>query len=183
MLPPAAALATVLLLAGCVPTDPIITPEPAPDATPIFASDEEALAAATEAYKKYLAVSDAITADGGAGADRVVDYVSAEQLPIELESFKKLEESHRRTDGTTNFDVTSLQKYVDGKDGTASVVVYVCVDVSTVRVVDETGADVTPANRVDRVPLEVEFQVTSNEPREILIARSETWSGNDFCQN
>ena len=48
-----AALAVVLLLTGCSLASPEVAPTPTPSATPVFASEEEALAAAEEAYAAY----------------------------------------------------------------------------------------------------------------------------------
>ena len=59
-----------LLLSGCLPQQPTATPPPEATAAPIFASDEEALAAATAAYAAYLAMSDQILKDGGKDPDR-----------------------------------------------------------------------------------------------------------------
>jgi len=178
----AAGLALVLLLAGCVPPDPIITPEPGPGATPVFASDEEALAAATDAYAKYLKVSDEITNDGGMGAERISSLVTPEQFLRELDGFKKLQVEGLRTQGSSTSAVKGLQRYVDSSSGTAEVVIYVCVDVSAVRILNGSGQDVTRAGRPDTIPLEVEFEVTQKIPTEMTISRSEPWSGNDFCQ-
>ncbi len=55
----------VLLLSGCLPPQTTVTPTPEATAAPVFASDEEALAAATAAYAAYLAMSDQIFAEGG----------------------------------------------------------------------------------------------------------------------
>ena len=53
----AAVGALALVLTGCVGS-PAPTPSPTPtEAAPIFASDEEALAAAIEAYERYRAAS------------------------------------------------------------------------------------------------------------------------------
>ena len=60
----AAALAVALVLVGCVPTTTPASPAPRPSATPVFATEAEALAAATEAYAAYVRVSDQILADG-----------------------------------------------------------------------------------------------------------------------
>ena len=53
-----------LVVAGCAATpSPTAAPTPSADAAdPIFASDEEALAAAVEAYERYRAVSQQIAA-------------------------------------------------------------------------------------------------------------------------
>ncbi|MBX3309754.1 MAG: hypothetical protein KF739_04880 [Cryobacterium sp.] len=177
----AAGLAVVLLLAGCVPPDPIITPEPGPGATPVFASDEEALAAATDAYAKYLKVSDEISADGGSAPERLAPLVTPKQLVTETDAFADLSKSGSTTKGVSAFEVFQLQRYEDLGDGSASVSIYVCLDVGNVRVIDKSGVDVTPSNRVDRVPLEVDFLVKSDRPGTLLVDRSEAWTGQDFC--
>jgi hypothetical protein len=169
------------MLAGCVPGDPVVTPEPEPDSTPVFASDEEALAAATDAYAKYLEVSDEITADGGTDPERLKPYVTTEQFKDELSSFKDLQSAGTRTQGHSNFEVVQLQQYLDAGDGTASITVYLCVDVTEVRIIDSTGADITPQDRIGRLPLEVEVEVKSGDELDQQVARSTPWSGTDFC--
>ncbi|MDQ1582169.1 MAG: hypothetical protein QOF36_223, partial [Microbacteriaceae bacterium] len=54
----------VITLAGCATS---ASPMPTPSAvhSPLFASDEEALKAATDAYAAYLAMSDTIAQEGG----------------------------------------------------------------------------------------------------------------------
>ena len=54
-----AVIGVVLLLAGCVQTGTKDASTPAPSVTPVFASEEEALAAAEEAYACLLYTSDA----------------------------------------------------------------------------------------------------------------------------
>ena len=182
MLPAVVAIATVALLSGCVPQEPVITPEPEPSSTPVFASDEEALAAATDAYAKYLEVSDQITADGGANPERIARYVTSTQLPKEVSAFQELIDADVKTQGESKFDVVKLQQYSDNLDGTASIVVYLCVDVSAVRVVDSSGIDVTRGDRIDRFPLEVGFAIEIATPKVPLISRSAPWTGTNFCQ-
>ncbi|HWU47090.1 MAG TPA: hypothetical protein VN133_10080, partial [Humibacter sp.] len=46
------------VLAGCTPSAPKPTHSPTASRTPMFASDEEALKAATDAYAAYLKMSD-----------------------------------------------------------------------------------------------------------------------------
>ena len=181
MLRTAAALVTVLLLAGCVPREPVITPEPDPASTPVFASDEEALAAATEAYARYLEVSDQIAQDGGSRVDRISSHVTVDQGFKEIENFGDLKDSGRIIQGPTKFDTLTLQQHLTAADGTETVTVYLCLDVSSTLVLDVDGNDVTPVDRTNRLPLEVEFEVARSEPKELLVSRSEPWSGTNFC--
>ena len=67
----ATTLALGLALAACSTGGTPLPPAPSPSVTPVFASDEEALAAAKDAYTAYLKVSDQILVDGGANPDRI----------------------------------------------------------------------------------------------------------------
>ena len=181
MLRTAAALVTVLLLAGCVPREPVITPEPDPASTPVFASDEEALAAATEAYARYLEVSDQIAQDGGEGADRMKGLVSPEQYEKELEGFQMFVDEGIHAVGRSKFDSVSMQSWVESDAGVADVTIYACSDASGVRVFDSKGIDVTPTNRPERSPFELQFISQSGVGGKLILSRSELWSGADFC--
>jgi len=55
-----APLLLALALAGCTESTRLPPPEPPAAGEPLFASDEEALAAATAAYEEYLEVSNAV---------------------------------------------------------------------------------------------------------------------------
>jgi len=171
----AASAVTVLLLtlSGCTESPPPVGSVPAPSETPVFASDEEALAAAEAAYAKYLEVSDAISADGGAQSGRMEGYMTAEELKNSNDDFVFFETNGLRTQGVSTFDSTELQRYDDSE-----VVVYLCLDVSSVRLVDGGGVDVTPIDRPDRVPLEVFFEVGESR---LLIAASTVWDEASYC--
>lgn len=170
---------TVLLLSGCTPADPPVTPRPAPSSTPAFASDEEALAAATKAYAAYLAMSDTIGADGGANPQRIAPLVSKAQLKKELEGFGPLRENRYHTSGSSAFDTSSLELYRETTKG-AEAVLYLCLDSSAVRVMDSSGTDVTPLDRISRRPFEIGF-AQSMESRTLVLERSDLWDGEDFC--
>ncbi len=181
MLRLATAITAVLLLVGCSSHNPAVMPVPEPTSTPVFASDDDALAAATEAYAKYLAVSDEITADGGLNAERISDLVTLQQYESEAEAFDEYSDRKLHTQGNSAFDIVGLQRYSPGTNGSAEIGVYICVDVSGVKIMNSLNEDVTPASRMNRYPLEVEFEVSGRSPEEIKVARSETWSGTDFC--
>lgn len=177
---PAAALAivTTLVLGGCVPSEPSASPTPEPSATPVFASEEEALAAAEEAYAAYLAVSDAIAQDGGANPQRLADFVTPEWLEKEVAGFEQLAASGRTQTGQTSARGTTLQQYSQ-EGAVATVIAYVCTDFSGTRFVDSTGADVTPVDRIINVSLQVSFETGAENG--LLISGSEPWSGATVC--
>lgn len=168
-----------VLLSGCLPQQPTPTPTPKPRSTPVFATDEEALAAATTAYAAYLAVSDQIAADGGKNPERLEPFVTPEQLPDVLTSFNGYIARGLHAEGQSTFDSTALVQYEGGTQSSASIDIYLCLDVSKVRVIDESGADVTPADRRNRLPLQIGFESTATTT--LRLARSESWTGDNFC--
>ncbi len=178
---PAIVMAAVLVLAGCTPTPPSVTPEPVPSSTPVFASDEDALAAATAAYAKYLVVSDLIARDGGTGVERMKPLVTSDQYTKELAGFKVLTDEGIHAVGSSNFSGARLQSVREPANGITEVTIYACSDATNVRVVDQNGEDVTPPNRPARSPFELAFVSSSENSVALLLARSELWSGKDFC--
>ena len=168
-----------LTLVACVPDDEPVRPEPSPSSSPIFESDEEALAAAEEAYGAYVELSDQILAEGGSNPERISELVSSSIRQEVLDGFGLYAQSGWHTSGRSTFDSVQLQQYVPTSDDFASIVMYMCADVSQVRILDVDENDVTPAGRPERVPLEVEITFSSDS--EAVIERSDLWSGDDFC--
>ncbi len=176
----ALACAVSLLLSGCVPEDPVVVPPAEQTVEPMFATDEEALAAATDAYKAYLEMSDLIAQEGGKDPERIAPYVTNSALEDQTSQFSPFQESSLRTVGATAFDGMKLQQFSELQPGRAEVVTYVCLDVSAVQVINSSGKDVTPQSRDNRLPLEVEFE-NQGQRGKLLVSRSETWPGSDFC--
>ncbi|WP_022886251.1 hypothetical protein [Glaciibacter superstes] len=175
-----AILACTLVLAalsGCTPTP---APTPIPTSTtdaPVFESDEEALAAATEAYAAYQAMSNTIAQEGGRAPERISEFSTGAVLKSEVESFSKMEENGFHGTGDLSFDSFSIQS-ADLVDGIIQA--YLCLDVSGTDVVDSTGASVVPVDRPLRLPLQVGL-VNSDDAKQLLIEESESWSGENFC--
>jgi hypothetical protein len=175
----AAATGLALVLAGCVGA-PAATPTPSPADTPapIFASDEEALAAATEAYGGFERVSQTIASESGSSPGRIGDVATSRYTPELLEEFQTYEDLGIHTVGQSTLDSFELVEQTSA-DGVATVVIYVCRDVSDVRVIDATGNDVTPADRDERAPLVA--TLVSEESEHLLVDQVELWAGKDFC--
>ena len=172
---------SALVLSGCVQPGPVVTPHITPSATPLFASDADALAAATKAYAAYLKMSDLITSEGGARPERIADLVSAGQLNHELEGFTLFHDKKYVTRGESSYDTVSLQSNERLQDGQQEVVIYVCSDASDVRLLNQEGSDITPSDRPDRQPFELTFQTKIVGQLPLVLTRSELWSGTDFC--
>ncbi|WP_395245582.1 hypothetical protein ACGGZK_07140 [Agromyces sp. MMS24-K17] len=181
------AVAAVLLvvggLAGCAGEPaPARTAEPTAEATaePIFASDEEALAAAVEAYEAYNAEAARISTNPAVEPSSIANFVSEGFVAQSVQEFELL-----RQEGVT---LVGEMKLLDPElvmwsttNGAAHATIYVCLDVSGVRVVNSSGADVTAADRQEVVPQQAEFISSSSAPSVLLVDRIDQWSGADFC--
>src|SRR5215213_7696215 len=97
-----------LVLAGCTGA-PLPTSTPSPTETaaqPIFASDEEALAAAEQAYQSFESVSLQIATVGGDGAERIESTATQRYLPQLLDEFDQYRELGLRVKGESSIDST-----------------------------------------------------------------------------
>ncbi|WP_460569709.1 hypothetical protein [Humibacter soli] len=169
----ALALLTAAALAGCATPEPSPTPTTRATSAPLFASDAEALAAATKAYAAYLKVSDEISHDGGRNPERIKPYVTKAEYANESASFTSLAEKTWHAAGTTSFDKLTLAKV-----GPRSIDAYVCVDVSKVRLLDPSNADVTPQSTSERQPIDLGFDSVDGVLR---VSRSRVWESTGYC--
>ncbi|WP_179954734.1 hypothetical protein [Cryobacterium shii] len=168
-------------LAGCAPTP---TPKPSATATtdaPVFASDADALAAATEAYAAYLGVTDAVLSAGGGDAAQLAAVAVGDALTAEINTAGMYAERKYRSIGSSQFDSVQIQSLDDDGQGSATVTAYLCSDISAVDVVDEAGVSVVPVDRGARFPLEITFRNSRAHSSQLLVASSEIWAGTDFC--
>jgi hypothetical protein len=173
--------AVALALGGCVqPPSPVI-PTSTPSAAPVFASDAAALAAAKKAYVAYLAVSDAVANDGGMNPERLSPVVTKAWLSTEVASYVTFAKSGDRFTGQSGYTTFSLQKSETVGDDLADVTAYICADVSNTRLIDATGADITPSTRESKYPIVAEFKSAVSKSSKLLFAGSEPWSGKNFC--
>src|SRR5690606_16416469 len=101
-------------------------------------------------------------------------------LSEQVGQFEPYSDRSLRVSGESSFDEMTLQQLTETPPSGAEIGVYLCLDVSGVKVIDESGSDVTPSNRINRIPLEVGFEITNKNPN-LLMNRSETWHGTNFC--
>jgi hypothetical protein len=166
--------------AGCAVEPTPVQPSATPTAEPVFASDEEALAAATEAYANYLKAYDLAWAEGTWPMTDYLALSTGEAHEDEAASLAKWEEEGWHATGTTSFDSIRLQSR-EFQDGVQSINTYLCLDISNGDVVDQNGNSVAKPDRPMRLPLEVTFDATSSHPSDMRVSRSEVWSGKNFC--
>jgi hypothetical protein len=175
----AVACACLIALSGCAtPATPRATTNP-PTAAPVFESDEEALAAATEAYANYLATYDEYWA-GNATKNEYLDLSIGAAHEAELESMEEWEQKGWRAVGTSTFDSISLQSVSHSESGW-KIWTYLCADASKGDVVNADGVSVAQPQRPLRLPLEIEFTTSTSSPSDLKISESRVWSGTNFC--
>ena len=175
-------LALALAASGCAPEAPRDGHTPTPSATPLFATDEEALTAAEEAYAAYQQVSDAILGGGGAEPERLLDVATEAQYEYEKAGFDEAQARQFRSTGTSKFDSMAVkERGVALDDGHAVLSVFVCDDYSSVDVVDSAGQSVVASDRPDRIPRVVFFHAGQSTKAQLVVSRIDEWDGDDFC--
>lgn len=175
------AISVALLLGGCVEPQPNGTPTPNPSVTPIFESEEAALAAAEAAYAEYVKVANLIAQEGGTNPSRLAPLVTKEWLDKEVSVFEAFATTGNRQTGSSSFRIAELQQLEDDGRGTASVVVNACSDSSGVRFLNAAGDDVTPNDRQNVVALELTFEAIKSGQVTMLLAGSAPWRDSSFC--
>lgn len=166
-----ALLLPLVVLAGCV-GPPVVTPVPTPTATPVFASDEEALAAAEDSYRAYLAAVDlSLATKDGSGLSRVA---TGNALAEALESVQGFIEKGETLVGQSSFrSMTLISQTLDGRVDT-----YACLDISKTDVIDGMGKTIVPPDRANVYPMQLSFEVDAER---LVVGDSEVWSGENFC--
>ena len=172
---PAAVLAAVVVLSGCTPAPHTVTPAPAPSSTPVFASDADALAAATAAYAKYASVTDQIFQNGGKSLNDLEEVATGDLLASTIDGFKRASDAGLHSTGRTTFDQVQLQQYDPASTGKSIVTAYVCEDVSNIDVLNSAGKSVVSADRPNRVLYEVTFDLTPDH-KGILLSNRVPWA-------
>jgi hypothetical protein len=166
-------------LVGCAEARAPVPSKSPTAVAPVFASDEEALAAATEAYAAYLNRSNQITADGGADPLRISSFVTDKRLSAELQAFAEFAQAGARSIGATSFFITDLQSASYAKRAETSVVLYLCEDVSLVDVVDIEGTSLVAPSRKPVTPFEATMRL--NHEGELVLDERAVWGGKNFC--
>lgn len=176
--PLALAVVVVLALAGCVPSDSHPTAAPSSRATPVFASDEEALAAAEAAYAAYEAAVDKslqLLDESG-----LASVSSGAALKTAIGSVQDFKDQGRRQIGASKVVYAApqdLSALTGSSSGSAEI--YACLDVSEVQVIDADGRSVSAPDRVTVFPLVVSFAWQAEQ--KLVVSKEVVWDGKPFC--
>jgi hypothetical protein len=176
----AAALMTVAALGACTQPSPEPSRSTAPTVkhTPAFASDADALKAATDAYAAYLKMSDTIFSQGGINPERIGPFVSKAMETRESSGYREFEKRGWKSTGTSTFDNVKVQQ-IDSVDR-VPITLYLCLDVSGVDVVDADGQSVVSEERPDRSPVVAVFDLREGS-RQLVVDSVDPWSGDAVC--
>ncbi|KRE21816.1 hypothetical protein ASG80_12045 [Agromyces sp. Soil535] len=170
----------VLLLSGCVGSPvPTATPTASETAEPIFASDEEALAAAEAAYREYSAALNSIAREDNRNPERITAVVSGTYAEQVEALFNDLTQRGLSIEGESTVDSFRLIEAVE-VDRRAEVTILLCSDVGLSKIVDAAGNDVTPPDRPDRSALLAVIVSAENDPTDLVVQKEEPWSG-EYC--
>ncbi|MEO8095832.1 MAG: hypothetical protein ABI632_13000 [Pseudolysinimonas sp.] len=178
-LPVATLALAVLLLSGCVPESHRATPTPTPSATPVFASEDEALAAAEDAYAAYESAVDAsLSTYDTTSLSQVATGTALQAAKDSVDSFKK---QGRKLTGHSQIDSVRFAQSagLTGPDPTAEIEIYGCLDIGATDVVDSSGASVVPSSRVDRISMLISLELDRSNG--LLVSSADVWDGDDFC--
>jgi hypothetical protein len=180
-------LSLMVVVSGCSGDNPSYAPAPQPGAEaspgePLFASDEEALEAAADAYRAYYAVSDRILDDGGENPERLIGLVSEPIYEFEADGYERFVTQKYRSVGATTIDSFVLQQYsaVAAKDE-ALITIYACIDISATNVLDENNESVVLPDRQNRFAYEASFSAQADGSMPLILTEEELWTGADFC--
>lgn len=172
-----------LVLVGCMGA-PEATPTPVSTETaaePIFASDEEALAAAEQAYKRFGELSDKLSADPTADTSVIESALTPAYFPEFVESLTEFRSSGLSTSGGVTFTDFNLAENAVDPDGIAAVQIYACADYSSYRFLNSAGSDVTPTERPLEVTMLVQLRGTEAASKMLVVDSTEPWDGSAGC--
>lgn len=155
----AALAVSLVLLTGCTAD---LKPSPSPTPTPLFASKKDAFAAAEATYRAYNDALNLVDFADPHTFEAVFALLSADASASTRKAFSEFHAEQVRSVGETTFDSfagTSADLFRGKVDAN------VCVDVSGVDVLDESGASIVSPERPARQPMRVRFLARSGEPR------------------
>jgi hypothetical protein len=147
---------------------------------PIFSTQEDALNAATKTYQRYFEVSDQIASRGGAGREDMTALATPDFLVVTDQGFEEIAANSLHTRGRTSVESVSLQSLRE-RDGRAEVMIYACVDVTNVAVLNSVGEVVTSPDRPNRLSLVAELISDTQASSNLVLSKNVPWSGDSFC--
>lgn len=146
-------------LAGCAPTPTDIDP------TPTFSSEAEAFAAAEATYREYVKALNAVDLSDPETFEDVYAWTTGD---LNASDRRGLTRYH--ADGAEVSGQSQIQSTAPGSDASREDIrLAVCLDVSAVRLVDESGASLVDIDRADVQSLTVSFVESETSPTHLVL--------------
>jgi len=137
-------------LFGCSPGS-----SPTPSPTPAFASEEDAFAAAEETYRAYIDALNDVDLAVTSTFEPVFALLSDSAASSTRRTFSQFHAEGVRMTGTTSFDsFKGISATADAGDVSA----ILCLDVTSVDLLDKAGGSLVSPDRPDRQPIRVELR-------------------------
>lgn len=164
-------------LSACTESTRIPPAEPTADVAPLFATDEEALEAATAAYEQYLVVLDGLLQDPREVTTEFNDVAEGAALEAAIASVTDFLDQGYELSGPRRLGRVDLQQYADSVE-TAEVTAYFCEDISTVVLLDRNDQSISSEERPNFTLFEA--TIYFNGDKAVVVER-EFWSNEASC--
>ncbi len=147
----AIAAAGILLgmLSACSPE-----PEPTPTKTALFASEEEAFAAAEETYRAYVTALNSVDPQDPETFEAVYGWTTGDANASAKETFTELHAERVTLTGETTIESMTL---VSASPARGDVTIHLCANVSETDILDAAGQSLVPDGRAPIQSVQVNF--------------------------
>jgi len=167
------ALAIVLGMAtGCQPK-----PEPSPTG-PVFATEEEAFAAAEETYRAYVDALNQVDLSDPETFEAVYAWTTGDFSAEERKTLSRMHADAWKVSGASQ--IARIER-LEASDRFTEVTLGSCVDVSTVSLVDADGVSQVAPDRPDMQTTKVDMTASASSPTGLLIAEVEGYEMEPPC--
>ncbi|EAR23854.1 hypothetical protein A20C1_13426 [marine actinobacterium PHSC20C1] len=162
------------LLSGCAPSDASTPPEPSSTFVAPYATDEEALAAAEEAYAEYVRVMRESYRPDASDPSALYTVASGGHLMELLSEFEDRVADGRYLLGTQSFDQIVLQRYSRDSSSSEMIAVYLCDDLSGLSIYRD-GEKIAPDEPIPPTTMQVVFDFNPDS-KSLLVSARDLWS-------
>lgn len=168
----AAVLVTGALIVGCTPT-----PEPTPTPTG-FATDEEAFAAAEATYRAYVDALNRVDLSDPETFGDVYAWTTGEANTNDRKTFSQMHADSLTVSGESV--VAVIQPLGEFEPDAEALQLGVCLDVSTINLVNTQGESVVSPDRGDQQSMLITL-VPSDTPTRLIISQFDGRDGEPKC--
>ena len=149
---------------------------------PPFASEDDALIAATESVTSFYQMGATILAEGGIDGERLNDFATPPMVAIEMSGFNELRDKGLVYRGQPVMTSVILQSYLpDALEGIGVVTAYVCQDGSSVTLEDANGSSLVSPLRTDLTEFQITFDLVDEGSPRLLVSSKTPWGGGGVC--